>query len=418
MIINPPPLDLSMGAGTFTADLDASTLGTVHGVGTPGFADAAAGFNLAVDHRPDAILVAADANDIVAAVRAAARHGRRVAVQGTGHGAAAAVPGTVLISTRRLNGVQIDPVARTATVGAGVVWQHVLDAAAPYGLAGLSGSAPQVGVVGYTLGGGMGPVARTYGFASDHLLSVDLVTGNGDLMTVTPDSDPQLFAALCGGGGAFGIVVAMTFQLHRLRSLFAGSAFFSLDVARTVMRLWTESTQVLPDTVSTSIARLNLPPDPALPPILRGQNVLHLRYAHVGDPVTGAALLAPLLDQAPSLLDQFGEIPYAALGAINADPTSPMPVTEQGLLLHDLPPAAVERFLDVTSPGVGLPLAAVEIRLLGGALSRSARPDAVAGRMTTGYHLHSIAAPGAPTPQLGSAPSVTLSNRGAPGRCC
>lgn len=399
MLIDPPPFDLSVGSGTFTADLDASTRGAVHSPTDPGFADATAGFDRAVDHRPDAVLVAADAADVVEAVRAAARHGRRVAVQATGHGAAATVPGTVLISVRRLDQLHVDADARTATVGAGVVWQQVLDAAAVHGLAGLSGSAPGVGVIGYTLGGGMGPVARTFGFASDLIVSLDLVTGDGELITVSPDSDPELFSALCGGGGAFGIVTAMTFRLIELRSLYAGGVFFGIDVARTVIRSWAEWTPSLPDSVSTSIARVNLPPDPALPPVLRDRAVVHLRYAHVGDPQRGADLLAPLLrSTAPPLLTHLDEIPYAALGSIHADPTSPMPVTQRGVLLRELSPAAIERFVDITSPAAGLPLANTEIRLLGGALDRAPRLDGVAGRAAGSYHLHAVAAPGTAQP--------------------
>jgi FAD/FMN-containing dehydrogenase len=388
-------IDVALTSHTFLTDLDSHTRGDVLTPGMPGFNAAVAPFNRATSHRPDAVLVAADVSDVVAGIRAAVRHGRRVAVQATGHGAAATGPGTLLVSSRLLNDVQIDPAARTATVGAGTIWQQVLDAAAPHGLAALCGSAPHVGVVGYTLGGGLGPVARTFGFAADHVLAMDIVTADGTVRTVSSDHEPDLFDALCGGGGAFGVVVAMTFRLFEVRTLYAGGAFYSLDVARTVLHHWREWCLDLPDEVSTSVARVNLPPDPLLPEPLRGRAVVHLRYAHVGDPVLGAALVAPLLEVAPPLLVTLDEIPYAAVGSVHADPVQPMPVVEGGLLLRELPGAAIERFLEVTSPGAGLPLAVTEIRLLGGALRRSSHANAVAGRGAA-FHVHPIAVPAGP----------------------
>ncbi len=389
-------IDVALTSHTFLTDLDSHTRGDVLTPGMPGFNAAVAPFNRATSHRPDAVLVAADVSDVVAGIRAAVRHGRRVAVQATGHGAAATGPGTLLVSSRLLNDVQIDPAARTATVGAGTIWQQVLDAAAPHGLAALCGSAPHVGVVGYTLGGGLGPVARTFGFAADHVLAMDIVTADGTLRTVSSDHEPDLFNALCGGGGAFGVVVAMTFRLFDLPTLYAGGAFYSLDVARTVLHHWREWCLDLPDEVSTSVARENLPPDPGLPEPLRGRAVVHLRYAHVGDPVRGAALVRPLLEVAPPMLVTLEEIPYAAVGSVHADPVQPMPAVEGGLLLRELPGAAIERFLEVTSPGAaGLPLGVTEIRLLGGALDRPPHVNAVAGRGAA-FHVHPIAVPAGP----------------------
>jgi len=181
--------------------LNLSTHGAVLGPAHPGYAEAARAFNLATEHRPDLILRAETVDDVVAAVRLAAGNGLSVAVQATGHGAAATGSGTILICTNRLGSVSIDPVARTATVGAGTVWQQVLDAAAPYGLAGLSGSAPGVGVVGYTVGGGLGPIARTFAFAADHVRALQVLTARGELLAVDADRDPDRFWAISGGGG-------------------------------------------------------------------------------------------------------------------------------------------------------------------------------------------------------------------------
>jgi FAD/FMN-containing dehydrogenase len=384
-------------SAALAAELAASTSGAVLTPGDDGFAAALATFNLATQHRPELVLVAADAADVAAAVRLAARTGRRVAVQATGHGAAAAGPGTILVSTRELTDLSIDPDRRTATLGAGVRWQQVLDAAAPHGLAALAGSSPGVGAVGYTLGGGLSPVGRTFGFAADHVRSFEVVSAAGELLSVDADSHPDLFWALRGGGAAFGLVTAMTIDLFPVRTLYAGGLFFSAEVARTVVHRWRDWTRDLPETVSTSIARLDLPPAPELPEPLRGRSVVHVRFAFVGDAAEGARLLAPVRAAATPLLDTVGELPFAALGAVHADPVDPLPAMERGSLLADLPPAAVEAFVDVTSPATGLPIMAAELRLLGGALGR---PPAVANAVGGRSAAYSLLAIGVPVPPI------------------
>ncbi|HET6392419.1 MAG TPA: FAD-binding oxidoreductase [Blastococcus sp.] len=368
-------------------ELRAGLAGRVLLPGDPGAAVAAGSFNLAIAHAPEIVVVAAGPGDVATTVRIAAASGRRVAVQATGHGARAAGPGTVLLLTGALDGVSIDPVARTATVGAGTRWQQVLDAAAPYGLAPLAGSAPGVGAVGYTLGGGLGPVARTFGFAADHVRALTVVTADGEPVDVSPESHPERFWALRGGGAAFGLVTSMTVGLFPVARLYAGGLWFSAEVARTVVRRWREWTAGLPDTVSTSVARLDLPPSPALPEPLRGRSVVHVRIACVTGADEGARLSAPMRAAATPLLDTLGELPYAALGAIHADPVEPMPVSERGLLLRELPVEAVEAFVDATAPGRS-PIMMAELRLMGGAVGRPPTvPSAVGGR-SAAVHLH------------------------------
>jgi hypothetical protein len=375
----------SVDTATALAELGAQLVGDAldpTAAGTP--------FNLATAHHPDLVVRAAAVADVSATVRYAARTGRRIAVQATGHGAAAVGPGTILLLTGDLDDVRVDPDAGTAAVGAGTRWQQVLDAAAPYGLGGLCGSAPGVGVVGYTLGGGLGPVARSFGLAADRVRSVDLVGADGDLRRIDADSDPDLFWALRGGGGAFGVAVGMEFELVPVTALYAGGLWFPADVARRVLHGWRSWAATLPESVTTSVARLNLPPAPELPEPLRGRAVVHVRFAHVGDLGEGERLAAPLRALAPPLLDTLGALPYAALGAIHADPTEPMPVCEQGVLLADLPPAAVEAFADVTAPSAGLPVMLTELRLLGGAVARTPEvPDAI-GPRSAAFHLQVI----------------------------
>ena len=186
---------------------------TTHaGASAAGVAEAA-GFNTAVVHRPDLVVAARAVADVAAAVAHARRTGTRVAVQATGHGAARPLEGGVLVSTRAMQEVSVDPVARTARVAAGVRWRAVIDAAAPYGLAPLSGSSSGVGAVGYTLGGGMGHLGRRHGFSADHVRRVELVTADGRIRSVTADSDPELFWAVRGGQARFGIVTELEIDL-------------------------------------------------------------------------------------------------------------------------------------------------------------------------------------------------------------
>ncbi|TQF65439.1 FAD-binding oxidoreductase [Rhodococcus spelaei] len=361
--------------------LDAATAGPVHGPGDSGFDLSVAAFNSATVHRPAAVVVAAGAADVAAAVGIAAGAGLSVAVQSTGHGAAAVGPESILINTQLLDFIAVDPQSRTATVGAGVRWQQVLDAASPYGLGGLCGSAPGVGVVGYTLGGGIGPVARTFGFAADHVVEIEVVTADGQLRRVSENHDRDLFWALRGGGGAFGIVTQITFRLFEIQTLHAGGMFFDYLDAPRVLHGWRDWAHQVPESVTSSVAVVNFPPLAAVPAPLRGRTVLHLRFAHVSDTEDGEALLAPLRNLATPIVDTVTEIMYSDVGSIHADPTEPMPGAERSMLLRELPVEAIDEFLATVGPVGGLPLVFAEIRALGGALSRDAEvPNAVAGR--------------------------------------
>ncbi|WP_407317570.1 FAD-binding oxidoreductase [Isoptericola halotolerans] len=366
------------GAVTRLATALGMTLeGAVRAPGDPGYAEALPGFDLSVAQRPALVVHAATADDVARTVRGAAANGLGVVVRATGHGAPAAGPRDLLLDTSRLDRVEIDPVARSATVGAGVTWQAVLDAGAPHGLGGLCGSSPHVGVVGYTLGGGLGPLARTFGFAADHVRSLDVVTPAGEVLTATPTRHPELFWALRGGGAAFGVVTAMTFDLFSLPTVRAGALWFDVADAAPVLHRWRELTTGLPDDVSTSVARLNLPPLPDLPEPLRGRAVLTVRYARHGDgPDT---LVDELRAVATPVLDAVGDLPYERLGEIHADPEDPLPILEGGTTLTSLPAAAVDALLAAVPPGS--PVLMAELRLLGGAIARPpTTPNAVGGR--------------------------------------
>src|ERR1700754_1495503 len=194
-----------------------------------GYLEEGATFNLSVSHRPAAIVGASCAADVQAAVRFAAEHDLTVAVLLTGHGPSRAIDDSaLLVTTRRMIGVAIDPARRTAKVGAGVRWQQVVDEAAKSGLAPLTGSSPGVGVIGYTLGGGLSiTMARSLGWASDYVNWIDVVTADGELRRVSTEREPGLFWALRGGKSDYGVVTAMEFSLFPVTTLFAGSISYA-----------------------------------------------------------------------------------------------------------------------------------------------------------------------------------------------
>lgn len=394
-----------MGTSRIRERLTHEVAGAVYDGEDPAAAAEAEAFNTAVTHRPAVVVAAEDAGDVAAAVRYASDVGLPVAVQATGHGAAAPSEGTVLVSTRHLQGVRIDPVARRARVEAGVRWRSVIDAAVPHGLAPLSGSSSGVGVVGYTLGGGMGHLARRHGFAADHVRSVELVTADGGLTTVTAESDPDLFWAVRGGQSSFGLATALEFDLVPVPAFFGGALMYIGPAVEDVLHAWAAWAPTMPEEVTTSVALLRLPPIDEVPPPLRGVVSLAVRFGFTGSAEQGEALLAPMRRVAVPVLDSVGPMSYAAVDGIHMDPTDPMPAVTRGGLLGALPYDAVERLLATAGPGVEVPLAVAELRLMGGALSRPAPvPNAVAGREGA-FALTAIAP--APPPLLEVAPVVT-----------
>jgi FAD/FMN-containing dehydrogenase len=296
--------------------------------------------------------------------------------------AAAPVEGDdgLLLHTGRLDGCAVDPAAGVATVGAGCVWQDVLDAAAPHGRLPLVGSAPGVGVVGFLTGGGIGPMARTFGPSSDHVRAFEVVTGQGDVLRATPDQHADLYWGLRGGKGTLGIVTAVEIDLPAPDAVHGGALWFDGADAGAVLRAWRDWGRDLPEHASTSIALMQLPPLPGVPEPLAGRLTVAVRYVSVADVATAEAALAPMRAAAAPLLDGVGPLPTAALASVHADPVDPMPTHEGSALLGELPDDAIDALLAVAGPGSGSVQAMVELRLLGGAIARPRHPGALCHR--------------------------------------
>ncbi|CAN5454300.1 FAD-binding oxidoreductase [soil metagenome] len=329
-------------------------------------------WNVAVPVQPAAAVFVANAQDVAEAVTFAAANGLTVAVQATGHGALPIGSDTLLVHTGELNGCHVDALNRTAYVGAGVTWQQVLDAATPYGLAAACGSAPGVGVVGFLTGGGIGPLVRSIGLSSDLVRGFELVTGTGEILWVTPQQHAELFWGLRGSKSTLGIVTAVEVELLPIAEFYGGAIYFDAPDASAVLHAWQSWCADLPESVTTSIALQQLPALPGVPPPLAGKFTVAVRYIALGDVAEAERLLAPMRAVATPLIDAVGVMPYAAIGAVHADPPNPMPVHERHALLRELTPQTVDAILAFAGPESGSVQAIVELRQLGGAMARPA----------------------------------------------
>ncbi|MGW0481074.1 FAD-binding oxidoreductase [Nonomuraea sp. NPDC003214] len=316
-----------------------------------------------IDPRPVAVVMASGPADVRTALTTAREHDLPFAVQGTGHGTHAASDGGILVKTTQLAGVLVDPVRQVARVGAGAVWEQVIAAAAPLGLAPLAGSHQTVGVAGYTLGGGLGWLSRRYGFAADSVLRAEVVTADGRLLTASADSHPDLFWAMRGGGGNFGVVTSLEFRLHPVARVFAGAAFFPGDRAADLLARYRDWIDGAPDALSTAILLTRLPHDRRVPAALRGRPGAVVQVMYDGPGEEAGRLLAPLFEAAgPPLLETFRT---GAFGEMDMGGTGPAHVN----LLDSLPDEVIEVLVSAaTRPGS--PVSGVEIRHWGGALGR------------------------------------------------
>ncbi len=354
------------------SDLRDRLVGQVVAPGDPAWDGARQTFNLLNDQRPLAVAFPVDENDVAAVVAFARDHGLRVAPQSTGHNAGpiASLQDTVLLKTSAMTGAEIDPASRRARVRAGTRWAEVCDAASEHGLAPLSGSSRTVGVVGYSLGGGMGWLARKHGLATNSITAIELVTADGRIVRADRDREPELFWALRGGGGNFGVVTGMEFELFPAPEIYAGTLFFPFERASEVLHAWREWTATAPDEV-TSVGRLlQLPDLPMVPDPVRGRSFAVLEAAHLGDERSGAELIAPLRALGADM-DTFSMVPPAALGYLHMDPEDPSPFISDTRLIGDLGREGTDALLAAAGPGSGSPLLSVELRHMGGALSRA-----------------------------------------------
>jgi len=338
---------------------------------------ARAAWNLAIDQEPAMVARPGNTDEVAAVVNFARENGLRVAVQAEGHGAgplAGVGDDTLLLKTGRMTGAEVDADSRKARVGAAAKWEDVSALASPEGLAALSGSSAEVGVVGYTLGGGHGWLARKHGLACNSVIAAEMVTADGQLVRADVDNEPDLFWALRGGGGNFGVVTALEFELHPLPDLYAGMFAWPWERTSDVLHAWAEWVSGLPNEMGTWARILQVPPLPDIPELVRGRSLVVVEAAYLGAEESGSELLRPLRELGPEL-DTFAAVPPAALGHLHMDPEDPVPFAMRGQMLNGLPASAIDALVEAAGPDSASPLLSLELRLLGGALTQ-APPDA------------------------------------------
>ena len=340
--------------------------------GGDGWEAATQAFNTALTQEPALVAIPADEQDVVTIVDFARENGMQVAPQRTGHNAGplGLLDDVILVKTEALKGVEIDVERRVARVRSGSKWEDVIPAASELGLAALHGSTADVSVAGYALGGGVGWYARKHGLATNSVVAIELVTADGRLRRVDREHDPELFWALRGGGGNFGLVTAIEVQLYPMAEVYAGAFFFPWERSSEVLHAWHEWTATVPEEV-TSVGRiLQFPPLPELPEHLRGKKFALVEAVVIGDEAFGAEITAPIRALGPAM-DTFAMVAPAGIAELHMDPPHPVPYTGEGLMLRELDAAAIDEFVAAAGPDSGSPLLSAEIRHVGGAMARS-----------------------------------------------
>ncbi len=357
---------------TAAASLRGLCGGAVHFPGDPGYDMARSPWNLQAQHHPAAVAYPASADEVADVLRAARKAGLRVVPQGTGHGAAPLdghLGDAVLLRTAGLCELEIDPERRCARVGAGALWGDLAEAAGRHGLAGLHPSSPDVGVVGYSISGGIGWYARQFGLQCHAISAAEVVLADGSIVRATADNEPELFWALRGSAMPLGVVTALEFDLIPLDTVVAG--FLAWDWARVeeVLPAWASWAVDAPEAATTSFRLLVAPPFEYIPAPLRDRGLMVVDGAVLGSDAEAAEILAPLRGLRPEF-DTMTRVAAPSLVRLHLEPEGPAPAYASSRLLSGLPDEAVAAVIAAVGPESSNRPDIAEFRQLGGALRR------------------------------------------------
>jgi FAD/FMN-containing dehydrogenase len=359
--------------------------------GDVGYDDARRVFNAAIDRKPALIARCTGVADVMAALALAREHGLEVSVRGGGHSVAghAVVDGGIMIDLRPMNAVRVDPERRTAWCGGGANWGELDRETQAFGLAVTGGRMADTGVGGLTLGGGSGWIERKYGFTVDSLISAEVVTADGRLVIASADRNSDLFWALKGGGGNFGVVTGFEFKLHEVGPLvYGGMLLFPIDAAVDLLKAYRGFMDDAPDEICGGSAVLCAPPEEFVPEDVRGKPVLAVIACYVGPVEAGERAFAPLREWGPAL-EMLGPMPYTAVQGLIApgNPPGRHHYWKAGLL-GELEDEAIETFVARASEPLS-PFTAALMLPLGGAFARvdEAETPLAYRRAKWNYHL-------------------------------
>ena len=325
--------------------------------------------NAVYDRRPSLIVRAATSVDVARTVIFARDHGLEIAVRGGSHSLAghSTTEGGIVLDLGAMKGLHIDAERRLAWAQPGLTAGEYTTAAAAHGLATPFGDTGNVGIGGLTLGGGIGWLARKYGLTIDALVSVDVVTSDGRLVTASADEHSDLFWAVRGGGGNFGVVTRFQFRLYPLEQTVLGALF--LPPTREVLQSLVPLAASAPEELTTISALMAAPPAPFVPDALVGQPVLAIMFVYAGDPASGFAAIEPFRQVATPLAEMVAPLPYPVIYEFTKGAGEPGPAVTRSLFLDALDDAAIDTMLAFTS-AKSSPMAMTQIRVLGGAVSR------------------------------------------------
>ncbi|MGA7672198.1 MAG: FAD-binding oxidoreductase [Nitrolancea sp.] len=331
--------------------------------------DSRAVVNLRFDGRPELIVKAADAADVIRSVEFAREHGLRLAVRSGGHGGHgySSFDGSLVVNLSGMKSVSVEPEKRTAWVQAGATTADLLEAAGPHGLAVSTGDTSSVGLGGLVTGGGIGWLVRKYGLTIDSLLSVEMVTADGRLVVASETQNPDLFWAVRGGGGNFGVVTAFEFQLQPVGMIFGGAVV--LPPTPNVMRGFAEYGVQATDELTMIAMLMPTPPLPVVPVEAHGKLAFIVMVCYTGNPEDGQRAIEPLRQLATPLAEMVGPMPYSALYNLTQEGSHPHPAVVRSGFMNGLPNEAIEAILGHYRNSTG-PVGMTQFRPLGGAFSR------------------------------------------------
>ncbi len=376
-------------------ELKASVRGEVLVTGNEGYDQARRVWNGMIDRHPAIIVRCGGASDVIKAVIFARNQGLVVSVKGGGHNVAgnAVCDGGMMVDLSKMRSVRVDPVGRTARVEPGVTWREFDLEAQAFGLATTGGLVSPTGVAGFTLGGGIGWLVRKYGLAMDNLLSVDLVTAEGGLVTASMNENPDLFWGVRGGGGNFGIVVSFEFQLHQVGPIVLGGlVMHKANDADELLRFHRDFVKGIPDELTTLVVFLTAPPLPFLPKEVVGTHVVAIAACYSGPLDEGERVLAPLKKFGRPVADLIGPMPYVVLQSL-FDESAPSGIQNywKSAYLTGLDDGAIETILEYGGR-IASPLSAIHIHHLGGAIRRIGDDATAFGNRDASFVLNMVSA--------------------------
>jgi FAD/FMN-containing dehydrogenase len=375
-------------------ELEAALRGQLVRPTDPDYDQARAVWNAAHDRHPALIIRCAGVADVVRAVEFARSEGLQVAVRGGAHSIAgfSTVDGGVVIDTSPMKGIRVDPAGRRAVAQPGLTWSEFDHETQAFGLAVTGGLVSSTGITGFTLGGGIGWLLRRYGLTCDSLVSADVVTADGKLLTASEHQHPDLFWALRGGGGNFGVVTSLEYRLHPVGPLvYAGPVFYAGESAVEVLRGWRDLTAAMPDELTTLANILIAPPVPFLPESAHGQPIVAIIGVYAGSVEDGAKAAQPLRTLAEPLADLMGPMPYTAMQSL-LDPlwTAGAQNYFTGAVLDRLTDESIDTLLAQHAAGQA-PARELHLHHCGGAMARIPTAATAFAHRDAAYVLNIIA---------------------------